>query len=130
MQVFAINTCKYLLKFFDIYWRFNSTEFIIVSVLIEKHEVIDLFDNFCSFLNLLTLFYIYTLIWELEKISVWKLNLSYSSHSKHTEFNNFTGCLSNISINGRYISKENMKFWGNIGKIYILLILSELYLIS
>ncbi|CAG9538415.1 unnamed protein product [Cercopithifilaria johnstoni] len=35
-------------------------------------------------------------------------------HSMQITLNNFTGCLSDILINGRKISEENMKFLGNI----------------
>ncbi|VBB29084.1 unnamed protein product [Acanthocheilonema viteae] len=38
-------------------------------------------------------------------------------HSMQTALSNFTGCLSNIFINGRKISKESMKFLGNIGQL-------------
>ncbi|VDO49074.1 unnamed protein product [Onchocerca flexuosa] len=34
---------------------------------------------------------------------------------RHRSLNNFTGCLSNIFINGRKISKSGMKFLGDIG---------------
>ncbi|KAM3719107.1 Agrin [Dirofilaria immitis] len=37
-----------------------------------------------------------------------------SSHSTQKMINNFTGCLSDIFINGRKISKSSMKFLGNI----------------
>uniref|UniRef100_A0A0R3S7D8 LAM_G_DOMAIN domain-containing protein n=1 Tax=Elaeophora elaphi TaxID=1147741 RepID=A0A0R3S7D8_9BILA len=35
-------------------------------------------------------------------------------HSMQTTLNNFTGCLSNIFINGRKISEDSIKFLGNI----------------
>nr|CDQ01376.1 Bm723 [Brugia malayi] len=42
------------------------------------------------------------------------------SHSMQTALNNFTGCLSNIFINGREISTTDIRFLGDIGKIAIL----------
>lgn len=46
----------------------------------------------------------------------------------HSTLTNFTGCLSNIAINGRKISQADVAFLGTVGKFSSLIILLKKYL--